>query len=260
MVAAFGQAAVSTDGPWWREEAPPNRRRRAMGRARMNETRTWRGHTFGRMYAAGYDWVTDRLDRRGAEDHRRRLVDDASGVVLEIGAGTGRNLPLYRSARRVVALEPDVSMATRARRAAATAHLPVHVVQGDGMRLPFADASFETVVTSLVLCSVPDPRSVLSEVRRVMKAVGTLRFYEHVRSADPRLACWQDRLERLWGWIGRGCHPNRDTAGVVADAGLRISRIETFDFASVPRIVRPHVLGIAETRSGSIGSDEGAET
>jgi hypothetical protein len=90
-----------------------------------------------------------------------------------------------------------------------------------------------------------------------MKAGGTLRFYEHVRSADPRLARWQDRLERPWGWIGRGCHPNRDTAGVVANAGLRISRIEAFDVAPVPPIVRPHVLGIAETPSGPAGSDEG---
>ncbi len=207
----------------------------------------WRGPVslFGRAFAAGYDWFVRRVDQRGGAEHRRRLIEGATGEVLEIGAGTGRNLPLYRAAARVVALEPDPDMRARARHAAEGAAVPVEVVDGDAMALPFPDRSFDTVVSGLVLCTVPDPARALAEIRRVLRPGGTLRFYEHVRSADHRLARWQDRLERPWGWLGRGCHPNRDTAASVAAAGFRVSDLDEFDFRPLPRIVRPHVLGVA---------------
>jgi ubiquinone/menaquinone biosynthesis C-methylase UbiE len=199
---------------------------------------------FGRVYARCYDRFMDRIDLAGAAEHRRRLVEEAGGEVLEIGAGTGKNLPLYRAAVLVVALEP--AMRARALDAVLEARIPVEVVEGDAMALPFRDTSFDTVVFSLVLCTVPDMERVLAEVRRVLRPVGTLRFYEHVRAADPHLARWQDRLERPWGWIGRGCHPNRNTAAAVAVAGFGVVSLEEFDFPDMPRIVRPHVIGIAE--------------
>lgn len=201
---------------------------------------------FGRFRACCYDFYMDRMDRAGAAEHRRRLVREAAGEVLEIGVGTGKNLPLYGVAERVVALEPDPAMRARAVEAARKAQVPVEVVEGDAMALPFGDASFEVVVFSLVLCTVPDMERVLAEARRVLRPGGTLRFYEHVRAADLRLARWQDRLERPWGWIGRGCHPNRDTAVAVGAAGFRVLSLEEFDFPAMPPIVRPHVIGIAE--------------
>jgi len=201
---------------------------------------------FGKVYARCYDRFMDRIDRVGAAEHRRRLVEEAGGEVLEIGAGTGKNLPLYGAAERVVALDPDPAMRARALDAAREARVPVEVVEGDAMALPFPDASFDTVVFSLVLCTVPDLGRALAEARRVLRPGGTLRFYEHVRAADPHLARWQDRLERPWGWIGRGCHPNRDTAAAVAVAGFGVLSLEEFDFPAMPRIVRPHVIGIAE--------------
>ncbi len=143
---------------------------------------------FGKVYARCYDQFMDRIDRAGAAEHRRRLVEEAGGEVLEIGAGTGKNLPLYRAVERVVALDPDPAMRTRAHDAALEARVPVEVVEGDAMALPFSDASFDTVVFSLVLCTVPDMERALSEARRVLRPGGTLRFYEHVRAADPRLA------------------------------------------------------------------------
>jgi ubiquinone/menaquinone biosynthesis C-methylase UbiE len=201
---------------------------------------------FGRIYARCYDFFMDRVDQARAAEHRRRLVEEAEGEILEIGAGTGKNLPLYRVAERVVALEPDPAMRARALQTAREARIPVEVVEGDAMALPYPDASFDAVVFSLVLCTVPDVERALTEARRVLRPGGTLRFYEHVRADDPRLARWQDRLERPWGWVGRGCHPNRDTAAAVAAAGFIVLSLEEFDFPVVPAIVRPHVIGIAE--------------
>jgi len=218
---------------------------KASGPSGVMNRRIGAGALFGRAYAAGYDWVEQRLDLRGARDHRRRLVGFATGDVLEVGVGTGRNIPLYRSAARVVALEPDPAMLARAEHAGSTAKVPVGVVQGDSMHLPFPDHSFDTVVSSLVLCTIADPRRALAEVRRVLRPGGTLRFYEHVRAAEPRLARWQDRLRRPWGWIARGCHPNREIVAVIEDAGFRLLEVEAFDFSSAPSIVRPHVIGVA---------------
>ena len=201
---------------------------------------------FGRVYARCYDRFIDRIDHAGAAEHRRRLVEEGGGEILEIGAGTGTNLRLYRAAERVIALEPDPAMRARAHDAALEARVPVEVVEGDAIALPFPDASFDTVVFSLVLCTVPDMERVLAEARRVLRAGGTLRFYEHVRAQEPRLARWQDRLERPWGWVGRGCHPNRDTAAAVDAAGFDVLSLEEFDFPAMPLIVRPHVIGIAE--------------
>ena len=201
---------------------------------------------FGRVYAHFYDRFMDRIDQAGAAEYRRRLVEETGGEILEIGAGTGTNLRLYRAAERVVALEPDPAMRARAHDAALEARVPVEVVEGDAMALPFPDASFDTVIFSLVLCTVPDMERVLAEARRVLRPGGTLRFYEHVRAQEPHLAQWQDRLERPWGWVGRGCHPNRDTAAAIDAAGFGVLSFEEFDFPAMPPIVRPHVIGIAE--------------
>jgi SAM-dependent methyltransferase len=198
-----------------------------------------------RLGAAGYDRAFDHVDPLGGADHRRRLVAHAAGEVLEIGAGTGRNLALYRTATRVVALEPAPGMRARAERAARAARVVVEVADGRAEHLPFPAAAFDTVVASLVLCTVPDPTHALTEARRVLRPGGTLRFYQHVRAEDPRLARWQDRLERPWGWLAAGCHPNRDIVAAITAAGFRVLELDRFDFHIMPPLVRPHVLGVA---------------
>ena len=199
-----------------------------------------------RLTAAGYDWLFDRVDPLGGADHRRRLVEQATGAVLEIGAGTGRNLPRYRTATRVVALEPGPGMRARANQAAQAAHVAVEVIDGTAEHLPFPDAAFDTVVASLVLCTVPDLAQTLAEARRVLRPGGTLRFYQHVRADDPRLARWQDRLERPWGWLAGGCHPNRDVVAAITAAGFRMLELDRFDFQIMSPAGPPPRPGVAQ--------------
>jgi hypothetical protein len=127
------------------------------------------------------------------------------------------------------------------------ARVTVEVVDGRAEHLPFADAAFDTVVASLVLCTVPD-------------LFGTLRFYQHVRAEDPRVARWQDRLERPWGWLAAGCHPNRDIVAAITGAGFRMLELDRFDFHIMPPLVRPHVLGVARPFSNVPGPWPGEVT
>jgi ubiquinone/menaquinone biosynthesis C-methylase UbiE len=183
-------------------------------------------------------------------DHRRRLLADLGGRVLEVGAGNGLNFPHYPvTVTEVLAVEPEPYLRRLALAAASQAPVPIRVVDGSAEALPADDATFDGVVASLVLCIVTDPDQALAEVRRVLRPGGTLRFYEHVRATDPRLARWQDQLERPWGWLVGGCHPNRDTVAAITAAGLQVVQLDRFDLQAMPPLARPHVLGVAERGS-----------
>jgi ubiquinone/menaquinone biosynthesis C-methylase UbiE len=183
-------------------------------------------------------------------DHRQRLLAGLRGRVLEVGAGNGLNFPHYpATVTEVLAVEPEPYLRRLALAAASQAPVPIRVVAGTAEALPAPDASVDAVVASLVLCTVADPDQALAEVRRVLRPSGRLRFYEHVRASDSRLARWQDRLERPWGWLVGGCHPNRDTVAAIAAAGLQLVALDRFDLAAMPALARPHVLGVAERGS-----------
>ena len=140
---------------------------------------------------------------------RTDLLADAHGVVLEIGGGTGANLPYYRDVERLVIAEPEPFMREKLRPKLAQARVPVEISDADAQRLPFADESFDTVVSTLVFCTIPDPQAALMEIRRVLRsAEGRLLFLEHVRG-EGKVARWQDRVQPLWSWLLAGCHPNR---------------------------------------------------
>ncbi len=154
-------------------------------------------------------------------DRRRRLLADAHGLVLDLGSGTGANLPHYPPHARVVAVEPDPYMLRRLRRAWSRAKARVHLVQARGEVLPFPAGRFDLVVTTLVLCSVSDLHACLREVRRVLRPGGRLLFCEHVRASSSFWACVQDALTPVWKRVAGGCHPNRDTLQALERAGLR---------------------------------------
>ena len=178
---------------------------------------------------------------------RKRLVGDLSGHVLEIGSGTGRNFAHYPGDATVYASEFDPVMFVAALPRARSARASIVPVLADGMRLPFENGVFDTVVIGLALCSIPDPVAAVGEVRRVLKPGGRFRFLEHVRAAPgSKKARMQDRVNPFWRAFSGGCNCNRRSADLVANSGLDLGTLVQFEFG--PPHVKPHVLGEATRR------------
>ena len=201
---------------------------------------------WGRAFAAAYDPVMAGAEKAVLGAHRRSLVGRASGSVLEIGGGTGANLPYFGpDVTELVITEPEEPMARRLEAKLAGFPLPATVVRAAAEDLPLEDDRFDMVVTTLVLCTVADPARALAEVRRVLKPGGRLLFLEHVRSEDPGLARWQDRLHGLQVRVGYGCHCNRDTLKNLDLAGFSVIDLERDRIRRAPPIISPLVIGAA---------------
>jgi ubiquinone/menaquinone biosynthesis C-methylase UbiE len=160
------------------------------------------------------------------EPYRRRVVSAASGRVLEIGVGSGLNLPLYEAATHVIGLEPSAKLLAMAR-TIRTRGLSIELVEGVAEAIPLPDHSVDTVVSTWTLCTIPDVTQALTELRRVLKPDGRLLFVEHGRSSEPRVVRWQDRLTPLWKQIGGGCHLNRPIEQLIREAGFRVEQLQT---------------------------------
>lgn len=159
---------------------------------------------------------------------RTRVVGAAEGRVLEVGIGSGLNLPLYGAAvREVVGVDPSEALLRRAGQAAKGARVPVELVEGSAEALAFEDASFDTVLTTWSLCTIPDANRALAEVRRVLRPGGSLLFVEHGRAPEPGVARWQDRLDPLWSRIAGGCHLNRPMDALLTRNGFRLDALAT---------------------------------
>jgi ubiquinone/menaquinone biosynthesis C-methylase UbiE len=202
---------------------------------------------WGRVFAAAYDTFMRGPEKTTFRAHREALLERVAGRVLEIGGGTGANLPFYGAGvEELVITEPEDPMARRLEGKLGDYPLPARVVRAPAEALPFADGSFDYAVSTLVLCSVDDPQRALSEVRRVLKPGGALLFVEHVRSDEPKLAHWQDRLQPLQYRVGHGCHCNRPTLENMEAAGFRMAELEHDTVRKAPPIVRPLIVGLAE--------------
>jgi ubiquinone/menaquinone biosynthesis C-methylase UbiE len=169
--------------------------------------------------------------------------------VLELGAGTGSNLGHYPAAvERLVVSEPDPPMRARLGEAAArqAPPFPVEVSAASAGHLPFADASFDAVVATLVLCSVPDPAAALTEVRRVLRPDGMFVFIEHVAATDrPSRLRWQQRFEPVWKRVAGGCHLTRDTEQLIRESGFTFDQLERASMRKAMPLVRPSIRGVA---------------
>ncbi|HEX6460877.1 MAG TPA: class I SAM-dependent methyltransferase [Thermoleophilaceae bacterium] len=201
---------------------------------------------YERFSARIYDPFLWLAERGGMAQRRRDLLASARGRVLEIGAGTGLNVRHYPPGiDELVLTEPVASMARRLERRAARHDGKPRVVVAPAERLPFPDNAFDTVVSTLVLCTVPEPDQALAEIRRVLKPDGALLFIEHLRSDVERWGRWQDRLERPWAAFASGCRCNRNTLDLLGESGMHLAELDRRKWRGMPRVVRPLAIGSA---------------
>jgi ubiquinone/menaquinone biosynthesis C-methylase UbiE len=200
---------------------------------------------YGRLFASIYDRMLAGAERAGLAERRATLLASATGRVLEIGAGTGLNLRHYPAGVDLVLTEPEEPMARRLEHRLEEEGRAANVVRAPAESLPFETDSFDTVVCTLVLCTVSDPRRALAEIERVLRPGGHLLFLEHVRSEDPRIARWQDRLHGIWLRVGHGCHCNRPTPALIEASPLRVEDLQKDEIPKAPPITRPLAIGRA---------------
>lgn len=198
-----------------------------------------------RLGAALYDRVMENLEARRLGEWRRELLSPLSGRVLEIGAGTGRNLDWYPPAvTELVLTEPDPHMRERLQARARAAGIPLRVIGARAEELPFRDGHFNVVVSTLVLCSVRQPTRVAAELRRVLGEDGHLVVIEHVVAATASSASrWQALIEPVWRRVAGNCHLTRDTAATLGRAGFDTSGLRDEKLPEAPGVVRHMIHG-----------------
>jgi ubiquinone/menaquinone biosynthesis C-methylase UbiE len=198
-----------------------------------------------KFFAATYDRLSQKSEDNGLRDMRHGLIADAAGDVLEVGAGTGRNLGHYDGRiESLVLTEPEPAMLRRLQRKAREQAPLAKVLRAPAEDLPFEDASFDSVVATLVLCGVDDQARSLREIRRVLKPGGQLLFLEHVRSDDEALARFQDRMN----WLNRfvvHCDCNRPTLSTIEATDFAVAHLEHSTLPKAPKFAQPLILGAA---------------
>jgi len=218
-----------------------------------------------RIFAALYDGQMRRSEKAGLTAIRQELVAQAAGTVLEIGGGTGANLPLYPDAvSSLTVTEPDVFMLKRLERRADAVAPAAMVLRAPAEDLPFEDATFDVVVSTLVLCGVDDQLRAVREIRRVLRPGGRFLFFEHVRAGDAAAAKKQDRMN----WLNRAvvcCDCNRPTLDTIEAAGFQVTALEHTELPKAPPFVRPAIAGVATSpgpigHGGTVASDLSAKT
>lgn len=168
------------------------------------------------------------MRQKNLSAYRERVVTAARGTVLEIGIGSGLNLPCYGAAvDQVIGLDPSRSLLEMARRRAKPGYPPLAVIQGSAEAMPLQDASVDTVVSTWTLCSIPNVRTALIEIRRVLRPSGAFVFVEHGRAPEKAIVRWQHRLTPFWKPIAGGCHLNRPIDALIREAGFAVSDLQT---------------------------------
>jgi len=189
------------------------------------------------------EWI---MGGTGFQRLRSEVLQSARGEVLEIGLGTGLNLPHYPTGvSRLRAVDPAPLLPDRVATRCESSSFPVEITHLSAERLPYDDSVFDCVVSTWTLCTIPDPLEALREIRRVLKPTGRFLFLEHGRSDDGRTAAWQDRLNPIQNVIGCGCNLNRPIDQLIKKAGLHIAQLDRFVMEGVPRIGGELYRGVA---------------
>ena len=198
-----------------------------------------------RFFALTYDRQVAKVERAGLGELRQKSLADASGRVLEVGSGTGANLPYYGpGVESLTVTEPEPAMLRRLEQRVREQAPRAKVVRAPAEQLPFEDDAFDVAVSTLVLCGVDDQARALGELRRVLRPGGRLIFIEHVRSDEPGLARWQDRLNGLNKFVAC-CDCNRRTLDSIKTEGFEVTKVDHTELKKVPPFVRPLVVGTA---------------
>ena len=191
------------------------------------------------------------MNTKAMNDERRRCLEHVTGTVLEVGFGTGLNLPHYpRTVTKVVGVDPSDTSARLARRRIAASPFPVEIIGVSAEKISVADASFESIVSTFTLCTIPDAANALLEMRRALSAGGRLYFVEHGRAEDPNVERWQGRLNSMNQSLMGGCNLNRHISALIEQAGFEIEQLEHSYLKGAPKFAGFLYRGVAK-RSGS---------
>ncbi|CAK7283697.1 class I SAM-dependent methyltransferase [Streptomyces misionensis] len=206
---------------------------------------------WARVFSIVYDPMLWMGERAGLGALRRDLLGQAGGRTVELGSGTGLNLRYYPGdLDELILTEPGAAMRARLARRLRRDGRRLRVLDAPAEQLPFADETVDTVVATLVLCTVEAPDSALREIGRVLRPGGRLLFLEHVRSRSPRLGAWQDRLADPWRRFAEGCHCNRATDELLDGCALDVEHVAKASWRAMPPIVLPLITGVATKRGG----------
>lgn len=182
----------------------------------------------GKWFPTIYDMAMRPLEKTKFKKIRKKLVNQASGRVLEIGSGTGVNFPHYQNATQVDAIEPNPLMKERALKRMEETSIPIQIYQVKAERLPFADNTFDSVVATLVFCTIPEPIKALQEIQRVSKPKANILLFEHVRINHAFFGKTQDILTPLWKKACDGCHLNRDTLELIKQSNMSVLKVDSY--------------------------------
>ncbi len=182
----------------------------------------------GRSFANWYDFFMSPFEKKKFKRIRKKLISKAAGRVLEIGSGTGINFPFYKTVEKVVAIEPSQYMIERSQPRLKQSIVPIELLQASAEELPFDTNTFDTVVATLVFCTIPNPEKALEEMKRVCKPSGKILLFEHVKMENRFLASLQGWLTPAWKKICDGCCLNRDTLALLKAHNLSAIKVENY--------------------------------